>query len=156
MQNSQPSHPAANAPPGAIGGQSVRVVCESIPPDATDAFYCDIGNQLIRNRIPFMNEVLRQLLTLSVAMLGGSTFFLGPAVCHPGLRIAAMSMFLLSLLCALFGVLPFRATIRLHVVHEIRETIESIILSKDRFVWASSIFLVLGFAASVFGVLLHS
>lgn len=47
------------------------------PPSEENSFLVMLGDEQIKRTIPFMNEVLRQLVTLSAALSGGSMALLG-------------------------------------------------------------------------------
>src|SRR5437870_12649275 len=72
----------------------------------TDIFLKEWGKETVRRNIPFLNEVLRSLLTLSVALCGGS-LVLGPTI-SIGWRVVAGSAFLIAAIVALVVVMPYK------------------------------------------------
>ena len=72
-------------------------VIKGTKPDPTDVFYAEWGDELIKRNLTFLNDVLRQLVTLSTAMLSGSIIFLNDAMISRGLKLATIAMFLCAL-----------------------------------------------------------
>src|SRR4051812_41938515 len=77
-------------------------------PTGDDLFYIDFGGELVKRALPFVNEVLRQMVTLSSALAGGSAAFLGETMIGPGYKSAAVFCFVAALAFAFAGVLPYR------------------------------------------------
>jgi hypothetical protein len=123
---------------------------------ATDEenFLCALGEELAKRELPFLNDVLRQLLTLSVSLLGGGIFFLSADNCQPGLRLFAMIMFFLSLLLAFIGMLPASEKINLSIPESIKDAVQRLSSWKTGFVKGAGVFLILGLGAAFLGVLL--
>src|SRR4051812_30676390 len=75
-------------------------VLASEPASPDECLYFRVAEEIKKRELPFLNEVLRQLVTLNVSLLGGGIFFLTPQYCDNGPRLVAMFMFLVGLLCA--------------------------------------------------------
>lgn len=75
---------------------------------AEDEFYHDLGGELFKKTLPLLNDVLSKLLTVSIALSGGSAFFLGDAGYPQWTRITAAMMFVLASVSSLFGVNPLQ------------------------------------------------
>jgi hypothetical protein len=121
---------------------------------ATEAFFTRFGEELYKRNLPLLNEVLRQLLTTSVALMGGGVAFLGADLCNPDLRIAALIMFFLAVCAALIGVHPYRNNLALGMPYEIMASVENAVWWKDGFIWACSVFIALGLLAAFAGVII--
>src|ERR1043165_2349730 len=124
-------------------------------PDPMDVFYTEVGNDIFKRNVPFLNEVLRQLLTLSVRLMGGSLFFLSEATCDQRYKFVAICFFFFAMLAAFIGVLPFRDSVRIGDPAHIRASIKKAITWKDGFVWTASIFLILGFFVMLIGTAIN-
>ncbi len=121
--------------------------------NADAAFYHEMGEELYKKTIPFLNDVLGKLLTISVTLSGGTVFFLGDRTYPNGMRIVVVFMFLLAFIMAFMGIIPYRVSIRYCCPDEVRETVTSAIWWKDGYIWGSSIFIVLGIILAAVGFL---
>lgn len=137
---------------GQAGVNEKRPVSQYASPH--EIFYFRLGEELYKRNIPFLNDVLRQLLTTSVSLMGGGIVFLSDALCNKGCKVAAITMFLLATLSALGGVLPYRDDLPLSMPYAIKAGVERAIWWKDGFVYTASIFIVLGLGLAFAGVLL--
>src|SRR5262245_10946070 len=76
-------------------------------PSEQELFLIGLGDELIRRDLPFLNEVLRQLVTLSTALAGGAIAILNNTrVGFRGEIVGAIACFLVALVVALWGMLP--------------------------------------------------
>lgn len=132
------------------------IVVNGQEPTTEEVFYSDLGDELFKRNIPFLNDVLRQLMTLSVGLMGGGMFFLTDAVCDKGMRLVAMGMFFISLGISLIGILPYGHAVHLGMPVEIRESVNRAIWWKTGWVWGSTVFLVLGLGLAFIGLLLKA
>ena len=124
------------------------------PATQTEIFYCELGKELVKRELPFLNDVLRSLMTLNVSLLGGGIFFLSAGVCIPGLRMAAMMLFFLSLLFAFAGVLPKTEQAELFAPYLIQDAVKRITDWKTALLKGAAVFLILGLALAFLGVVL--
>jgi hypothetical protein len=127
-------------------------VWESEPADPFDVFLVEWAQDTAKRSIPFLNETLRTLVTLNVALLGGGLVLLREGVAPGWARAAALLAFLLSLAAAFRGVLPFEGSPHLQMPAEIRAHKAAALRHKRRWLWLSSWLIVAGFAAAVAGV----
>lgn len=131
------------------------IEAEAQPADPVDVFHLEWARETLKRNLPFANEVLRSLMTLSATMLGGSIAFLD-RVSSPWARIVAIICFLLALIASLLGVRPFEGTTELQIPSRIKEHKEKALKKKqDCLRWAGSL-LYLGFLVALLGVLTHS
>jgi len=134
-----------------IRGRSLRV--KSINPASDESlFYASLGDEQLKRKIPFLNEVLRQLLTLSAAMMGGSIALWNDLRINHGMKIAATACFMGSLIVSLVGILPLYKQFRRQWVNEIRDAFSIASTWKSLFIWIAALFLVCGFLAILFGL----
>jgi len=124
-------------------------------PDPEDVFFFELGEEIFKRNIPFLNEILKQLVTMSIALSGGSLMFLDKSVCDPTLKLAASVMFFVALISSFVGVLPYRDSVRRSDPDAIKENVKKATEWKNGFVWAASIFIGLGLILAFFGVLLN-
>jgi len=73
---------------------------------ASDVFFLDWARESYKRNLPFTNEILRLLLTLNAALLGGAVVGLGKVIA-PGFPALTAVAFLAALATALKGVYPF-------------------------------------------------
>jgi hypothetical protein len=135
------------------GAVEVASLSRGEEPTDESLLFISLGEEQIKRAVPFLNEVLRQLVTLSTALMGGSIAFLkADTPIHPTAKTSAAVLFLLALLAALFGVLPYRSTIRPLFPNDIKRSVQAAMVWKDRLVWLSSGFLVVGLVVVLFGL----
>ena len=119
--------------------------------DADAAFYHEMGEELYKKTIPFLNDVLSKLLTISVSLSAGTVFFLGDRTYPQGMRLVAIIMFMLAFGSALIGMIPYRASISYCCPNEVKKTVDDAIWWKDALIWATCIFIVLGVVSATAG-----
>jgi hypothetical protein len=129
-------------------------VLQGEAPTNVEALYHQIGQDLAKKQLPFLNDLLRQLLTMGIGLAGGGLYFLDEKMCHSGMKLAAVGMFFIAILCALAGVLPYRDRFCVSAPYEVKDFVDRAVTWKDCMIWGSSIFLFLGLAAAFVGVLL--
>ena len=119
----------------------------------TEIFYMRLGEEIVNRNIQTLNEVLRQLLTLSVGLAGGGAVFLSDDLCSKGLKIAAVIMFGLAMIASFVGVMPYREDVPMSMPCEIKASFERAIGWKDGFIYGAAVFIFLGFALALVGIL---
>ena len=76
--NDEPNHGATKA---ATVDDAQVYKCERAT--NVEIFYHELGDELAKKRLPFLNDLLRQLLTISISLAGGGLYFLDDQTC-PG------------------------------------------------------------------------
>lgn len=83
----------------------------SEPLSAEERYYLEWARETEKRNLTLINEVLRQLVTLTVALLAGSVAFLKEGILPIGFRVALVMCLLASLVASLLGVIPFQGTV---------------------------------------------
>src|SRR5438270_1129160 len=97
-------------------------VTETELPTLLDDFYFEWAKDTLKRNLPFQNEVLRHVTTLSVALLGGGVALSGQKLLNPAFLVIALDCFLAALIAAFFGMLPYNgAGVDITCPDEIRE-----------------------------------
>lgn len=134
-------------------GEGVNPI-EAASADPATVLWTDAAQEIFKRNVPFLNEVLRQLLTASIALAGGGILFLSDAACQRGFKVTAGALFLLGILSALAGVLPYRDDVCPFEVRAVQDSLRRVIAWKSGWIWAASVFVVLGLVVAFVGVLL--
>ncbi len=90
-------------------------------PSEDDEFYISWGRETLKNNINFLNEVLRQLVSLNVALLGGSIIFLDNRFVDDTFKVIVILAFLFSLMFSFAGIMPYGRSVDLRVAEDIRK-----------------------------------
>lgn len=120
-------------------------VLQGEPVTDTDNFYFDWVNESIKENVKLANDILRQIITLSTALLGVSIIF-EKIVMHETLRLFVIVFFFGGLIISFFGVLPYQKTIDTLSPSDIKKFQSDALKHKLKYVWIASICIVLGFA----------
>ena len=121
-----------------------------------EVLYHQIGEDLAKKQLPFTNDLLRQLLTMSVSLAGGGLYFLDDKMCDKGFKLVAVGMFFVGVIFALLGVLPYRDRFCISAPHQVKDFVDRAITWKDGMIWGASIFLFFGLIVAFVGVLVKS
>ena len=111
------------------------------------------GDELIKRDVPFVNEVLRQLVTLSAGLLAAHIALYSQPLMRLGFKIAIAVLFLLALAIALAGTLPHRRTLHRRAPYQIKREIEIALRLKLTILRFSAGFLLLGLLLALVGVI---
>lgn len=122
-----------------------KIQQKGLRPTNEDEFYLNWGKESLKNNIKLSNEILKQIITLSTALLG-LTIIYEKIVSVEILRIIVLLLFFISLVVSLLGVLPFEGTISLNSPTEIKEFKRKVLKHKRIYLWISGGGLTLGFA----------
>lgn len=114
-------------------------------PTEEHLFYLKWGQETIKNNIALANGILKQLITLSSALLGLSIIY-ESIVTSEILKIFVLISFFASLIVAFLGLLPYEDKVNIHAPLDIKEHKKKALKHKRRFLWISAIALVFGFA----------
>lgn len=82
-----------------------------MPPNIKEEFYLSLSGEFVKNNTKFVNEVLRQLVTLNTALLGGTIAFMNKDVIRQELKIPIIICLLGGLVIAFKGVFPYSGKI---------------------------------------------
>jgi len=126
------------------------------PATEEETFYADMGNAMVRDALPFMNQVLRQLVTLCTALLGGTLVFFKEDLVRPGVKVAAAFIFLAGLSFAFLGMLPIRERIHRGFPQQVQETVEKAIAAKSWKLRVSAVAVFVGLAVLLLGIVIRN
>lgn len=124
-------------------------------PSEDDEFYISWGRETLKNNINFLNEVLRQLVSLNVALLGGSIIFLNDTFMDSTFKGLVILVFLLSLMFSFAGIMPYGRSVDLRVAEDIRKHKRFVLTLKLYFTGTAGILLGTGFILALIGILVH-
>jgi hypothetical protein len=126
---------------------------EGQAPTEEDKFYIQWGRETIKNNLNFANEVLRQLITLNSALLGGSIVFLDEKLVKPPFRGLVISAFTLSLIFSFIGMMPYEATIDIRSPQDIKDHKQKALKHKRIYLWIAGFLILAGFLIAFAGVM---
>jgi hypothetical protein len=121
-------------------------------PSPDEVLYTEIGADMVKRVLPFVNEVLRQLVTLSATLAGGSAAFLSDALVGPWLKVPAVVCFLLALVAAFAGMLPYNAAVAWTQPHDVKRTVDRALAWKGGCLRVAAAAIVAGLVAVVAGL----
>ncbi len=128
---------------------------QATAPSEDDEFYIAWGRETLKNNITFANEVLRQLVSLNVALLGGSIIFLDDKLLDSTFKLFIILAFLLSLIFSFAGIMPFGRYVDLRVAEDIRRHKRLVLSWKLYFLGTAGVLLGIGFILALAGILVH-
>ena len=131
----------------------VRIVTGE-EPSADDMEAIEWGREVIRREPQVLQDGLRQMVTLTVALVGGSTALLGQLRMPLWCKGAGAVLLLLALACALVGSLPYRVRYDEESVQQCQRARERGIRYKTAPLWGAATFLLLAFVFFILGLLL--
>ncbi|MGH7802415.1 MAG: hypothetical protein ACREOW_17610 [Thermodesulfobacteriota bacterium] len=120
-----------------------------------EKFYVAWGRESLKNNLILVNEVLRQLLTLSSALLGGSIIFIDEKIMDSHAKVVIIFLFLLSLVVSFLGMLPFEGSIDPRNPLLIKQHKEAALKWKRFFLWTASVLLISGFVLALIGIIVR-
>lgn len=125
------------------------------PPSEDEEFYVLWGRETLKNNLAFTNDVLRQLVTLNTALLGGSIAFLDEKLISSTFKGGIVVLFFLSLITSFVGMMPYQHSVDLRLAEEIRQHKENAFRWKRYCLWVAGILLASGFIIALIGIVLH-
>lgn len=116
-------------------------------------FFASWGDALLKETLPFLNQVLRQFVTLNAALLAGVAAFSDKGLMDRGLSITSMVLLLLALSAAIIGILPHGGWQRRCAGLEIREAVRGATEFKNWCVWLSAVMLLAALVVLTVGII---
>jgi len=114
-------------------------------PSEEDLFYASWGQETVKNNINLCNEILKQLITISSALLGVSIIY-DKIVSSEILKSFVLLSFFVSLIIAFIGLLPYENKVRLDTPKDIKEHKRTALKHKKQYLWTSAFSIVIGFS----------
>ena len=124
-------------------------------PSEDDEFYISWGRETLKQNLVFANEVLRQLVTLNVALLGGSIIFLDNKFVDTNIKALAILFFFISLAISFIGIMPYTRSVDLRVADDIRKHKKSALIHKRYYLGVAGGLIGFGFITIFYGLLTH-
>lgn len=119
-----------------------------------EEFYLQWGLETLRANVDLVNDILKQLLTLSAALIGSGVFFLTKDIVPNNFIAPILILFVISLILSLLGLLPYVADIDINSPSGIKQYKNQVFKSKLIFVRFSAALLIIGLIASGLGVII--
>jgi hypothetical protein len=114
-------------------------------PTEEEIFYTTWGQETVKNNITLCNDILKQLITISSALLGVSIIY-EDIVSNETLKIFVLLSFFICLIVAFIGLLPYENKVRLDTPEEIKTHKRNAFKHKRQYLWVSAMTIVIGFA----------
>lgn len=114
-------------------------------PTEEEIFYITWGQETVKNNITLCNDILKQLITISSALLGVSIIY-DHIVTNETLKIFVLLSFFISLIVAFIGLLPYENKVRLDTPDDIKTHKRKALTHKRQYLWVSAFTIVVGFA----------
>lgn len=124
-------------------------VLEGRAPTEEEEFYSAWSWQHVRESYTYLDQVLRQILTLVMALMGGSVVFLDKAALSPWGKWTSMGWLLAAFILCLLGILPVTKKFPAGQVDTFREEIEAAKLRKARLAWAAGTCIAAAFVTAI-------
>ncbi|WP_143166325.1 hypothetical protein [Halomonas cupida] len=121
-------------------------------PTEDEVFYRQWGYETVKANISTANDVLRLLITMNVALLGGGAAFLHESTITDGFRIVLLVAFFIALATALIGVYPKETKIDARIPADVKQHKESVLQRKRLFLKLAAGFTLAGLLLSIFAV----
>jgi hypothetical protein len=114
-----------NLPP--VGGE----------PTSEEKFYLEWGLETFKNNVTRLNELQKNLVTLSVSLLAGTLIFYNDTFSTPIFKILTSITLLTGVIVAVLGSIPHESRIDLRSPRQIRNLKEKTFAIKKRWYYAS-------------------
>ena len=121
---------------------------QGLPPTQEEIFYTTWGQETVKNNITLCNDILKQLITISSALLGVSIIY-DHIVQSETLKIFVLLSFFISLVVALIGLLPYERKVSLNTPADIKTHKQNALRHKRLYLWISAMSIVIGFALQI-------
>lgn len=117
-------------------------------------FYLSLAGEFIKNNSKFVNEVLRQFITLNTALLAGTVTFINKEIINENYKIVVVFCFLISLIISFVGTIPYSGGVSFSDPHKVKTFSENALNYKLKFLKASGIISGIGFLVIIIGMII--
>lgn len=114
-----------------------------------------LGQDIIKNSIPLLNDILSKMLTLNTAMIGGGIAAAKADVMSPQVLLPSIATFLVALVLTLAGMLPWTMSVDMSRTEIIAELERSTRKRKLWCLYLSAGLFILGMLMAVVGTAAH-
>lgn len=122
-------------------------------PTEDELFYQEWGRETLKANIGNAIDVLKQLITINVALLGGAAVFLEGSDLAPASRALILFAFFVGLVSSLLGVIPTESEVDCRVPEEVKRHKSRALNQKRWFLGISAGFTVIGLLLATMVVL---
>jgi DMSO reductase anchor subunit len=129
---------------------------ETREPNSEEVFYFELAEEVRKKTLPASNDILRQLLTLSVALTGGSLAIFRENMLPTAFRIPVVVSFLVAVIIGLLSVFPITDIVQLNSVPDIKRSVTNVLWWKKFQLRTIAFFLVSGLLLATLGVIFQS
>lgn len=127
--------------------KEVNKIVKGQSPTSEERFYLEWGKQSLKENIKICNEILSKLITITIALSGGS--IVQTLVDNPIQKTIITSIFVIALCLSILGYLPKKKYVDIDSPLEIKKYKRKLMKSKYIYVILSSTLIVLGLIYSV-------
>lgn len=123
------------------------------PATPEEIFYSSYGDDLAKDAMPFVNQTLRQFVTLSSAFIGGVAAFYDKKIVDAKFSLAVIVCMLVCLAASVLGMLPIGGSVQRCAPYEIKRQVESGLAYKTNILRVAAFFFFLAVTALLVGLL---
>jgi hypothetical protein len=123
----------------------------ALQPSDGDLFLAELGDQLIKDTVPFLNQVIRQMVTLSAALLFGTIAISDKPILPFPATLTAVFLLLGALATSVWAMAGTTGRYRRMVLEEIHADVSSGIRSKNARIFAVLLMISLALATLASG-----
>ena len=116
-------------------------------------FYLSLAGEFVKNNSKFVNEVLRQFVTINTALLAGTITFMNKEIINENFKIFVIFSFLISLVISFIGILPYSGNINFISPYIIKEFNKKLLNHKLKYLKLSAVVSGIGFLIIVVGMI---
>lgn len=116
-------------------------------------FYLTLSEEFVKNNSKFVNDVLRQLITLNTALLAGTVTFINKEIINENFKIVVVFFFLIALIISFVGTMPYSGTISFTDPYRVKTFSENALDYKLKYIKISGFISGLGFLIIIIGMI---
>ncbi|MFC3109148.1 hypothetical protein ACFQAT_22880 [Undibacterium arcticum] len=121
-------------------------------------FYFEWARESIKSSIALANDILKQLVTLNTALLGGASVLLNEELIDPAGKFFIVFLFFVALIISFIGMFPYEAPWRESLsehLNEIKNDKSAALEHKWKYIRRAGTFMAFGFGVAIFGLALQ-
>jgi hypothetical protein len=114
-------------------------------PSEEDIFYKKWGWETLKENIGIMDSVLKQFISLNIAVLSLYSGFYERIIMDPRIKISLFILFVISFVSSIWGVIPFSSIVNLNNPQEVKRYKHKKFKFKQRCIFVTALMFFLGF-----------
>jgi uncharacterized membrane protein len=142
-----------NTEPAQTGDGPLTFKVPSEQPTTRDIFFADLGDELFKKNLTVLNDSLRHLVTMSVALVSGGIVLWDKNAHNKWVFGVAVLLFWLALVFSFFSMVPLADFIERRNPDQIRESVERAIHWKAKMLSLCALFIIIGLVFGFLGML---